>query len=338
MTEAERIRELEKHLAEAERSAGEYKAVFDNCQVGILVLDGDRVIRRANRRVAEIYGYDSPEEMIGWSADYGHASRKASEEFGRRYFDSLRETKNRHVRLRAKRKDGSFVWCRVSGTAIDRNNPKDLSLGVVWIVDDITDLVETQEHLEHLARYDSLTEMAQRSFFYEQSERMIDEACRYETPLSLLMIDLDHFKKVNDTYGHQVGDQVLSEFCRRIRDRIRGSDFAGRLGGEEFAVLLPDTGQKEASALAERLRLATEKNPVKTDKAVIPLTVSIGVGGLDQTIPDISTLISRADKALYRAKDAGRNCVRNFDRQAPKTRESGGSQGLTNARGEIGTM
>ncbi len=247
--------------------------------------------------------------MIGRNVQFGHADREAYERFGKRYFETLREGENLHVRFHARRRDGTMTWCRVSGKAIDSAVPSDLSQGVVWIVDDINDLVESQEHLEHLARYDSLTQLAKKHHFYERAEEEMARSRRYGRELSLLMIDIDHFKRVNDTYGHITGDETLARVCERIRAHIREADLAGRLGGEEFAILLPETGSEEAFALAERLRKIIGDAPIETERAELGLTVSIGVARLNPVVADVAAFIHNADQALYQAKDRGRNRV-----------------------------
>lgn len=301
--------DLQLRLKKEEEAAREYKAIFESCQMGIVVVDGERRVLRINQRMLEMYGYESADEVLGKHVEMGHENRKACEEFGQRHFQTLREGKNLHIQFQARRKDGSLFWCRVSGCAIDTEYPRDLSKGVVWIEDDITDMVEIQQRLEYLARFDSLTGMAKRSYFYDRAGEEISRSKRYGNLLSLLMIDIDHFKSVNDTYGHIAGDAVLTKVCDRIRAHIRNSDIPARLGGEEFAVLLPETGLKQGTVLAERLRTAVEKEPIAVGTNSITLTISIGLAELTGSIDDVSGLIHCADQALYSAKDKGRNRV-----------------------------
>ncbi len=135
---------------------------------------------------------------------------------------------------------------------------------------------------------------------------------RYGLPLSLLLIDIDNFKKVNDTYGHPAGDEVLRHVARRLNESLRKSDSAARYGGEEFAVVLTETGWEGALAVAERLRLNVCASAVVHDKDQIPVTVSVGVAELTKDVGGAKAeLIKRADKALYEAKHIGKNrcCV-----------------------------
>ena len=123
------------------------------------------------------------------------------------------------------------------------------------------------------------------------------------------MMDLDRFKSVNDTHGHQMGSHVLAEVGRLIRESIRGADVAARYGGEEFVVYLPDTGLPGATLAAERIREAIEHHSFSLDSVTIPVTISIGIAACPEHGRDIKSLVGRADRALYRAKETGRNRV-----------------------------
>ncbi len=158
---------------------------------------------------------------------------------------------------------------------------------------------------------DPLTEVGNRKYFQNEIERLLNEAAETNTPLSLLMVDIDFFKKFNDTYGHLIGDQVLKLVGRTLLENIKGRDVVARYGGEEFAVLLPQTGQDAAMHLAEQLRRAvgtkkiTKKN---TNETLGAITLSIGVAQYRKDEP-MTSLIDRADQGLYQAKQTGRNRV-----------------------------
>ncbi|RZL51650.1 MAG: GGDEF domain-containing protein, partial [Sphingomonas sp.] len=150
-----------------------------------------------------------------------------------------------------------------------------------------------------------------RRGFVEQAEREIARSCRYGRSSTLVMLDLDHFKAVNDTYGHPVGDQVLQQVAQVASVTLRPSDVFGRLGGEEFALLLPETNGDEAMVVAERLRRAIADHPIPlTDGRVLPVSASFGVAALGPDIASFPAWLHRADTMLYAAKAAGRNCVR----------------------------
>jgi diguanylate cyclase (GGDEF)-like protein len=123
------------------------------------------------------------------------------------------------------------------------------------------------------------------------------------------MLDIDHFKSVNDTHGHAAGDQVIAEIARRIGAGVRNIDVAGRYGGEEFVLLLPETALAGSGMLGERLRRSIAATPVATVAGALPITASLGVATAEPDVPDAATLIARADSALYNAKQAGRNRI-----------------------------
>jgi diguanylate cyclase (GGDEF)-like protein len=182
--------------------------------------------------------------------------------------------------------------------------------GVCGIATDITDRKKIQDEVERLSQVDVLTNLANRRHFMVLAEQEMSRTRRYGGPLSALMLDVDFFKKINDTYGHKAGDAVLSMLGERCRNTLRTIDIAGRIGGEEFAFLLPQTLPEKAAEVAERLRRSIADLPVELDDGrLLSVTVSIGVAGLDETVTTVDTLISLADKALYAAKDGGRNRV-----------------------------
>ncbi len=169
--------------------------------------------------------------------------------------------------------------------------------------------------LEQLAQTDPLTQLLNRRALTERISAEMERALRYDSTLALLMIDLDHFKKVNDNYGHLVGDDVLRDVGQLLLETIRGSDIVARYGGEEFLLLLPETDDVGAEAFAERIREAVERHPFgggsSGDGKILSLTSSIGVAVYPAArIESVEDLLARADAALYRAKADGRNRVR----------------------------
>jgi diguanylate cyclase (GGDEF)-like protein len=167
-----------------------------------------------------------------------------------------------------------------------------------------------------LARTDPLTGINNRRFLFEIAEREFTVALRYRPPLSLLMFDIDHFKQINDTFGHAMGDQVLQQVTQAICAEIRSADLVGRYGGDEFVVLLPHTSAQDALPLAERIHASLAAIQIETDKGLLGVTVSLGIA---QTIhktsesDTVEALFLRADQVMYAAKQAGRNCTRIFE-------------------------
>ena len=168
------------------------------------------------------------------------------------------------------------------------------------------------EKIQHQATTDGLTGLANHKTFYEILEKELWRSRRYGGQISLIMIDVDNLKKINDTYGHRAGDKVLREISRKIKECIRQIDTAARYGGDEFAVILPNTSLTDAVVVAERMVDAVAHSPAIWKKDHIPLSISVGLGQYDaDTNP--ADITSRSDQALYAAKQAGKNTVRIFE-------------------------
>lgn len=192
-------------------------------------------------------------------------------------------------------------------------------LGVWGIRHLFADMRSQTAAMERLARTDVLTGLPNRRDILARAQAELDRSLRTRHPVSLLMLDLDHFKAINDQYGHPIGDVVLRAFARIGQARMRRIDALGRIGGEEFLVVLPETDGDEALAAAERLRLAYEQGCIETTRGIVSVTVSIGAithrpGETDRQIGEntealLDRLLARVDAALYEAKQAGRNRV-----------------------------
>ena len=165
-----------------------------------------------------------------------------------------------------------------------------------------------ENRLSELAISDPLTGCYNRRYFYEMAQAYFSQMQRSTRPLSVVMIDLDHFKNINDTYGHAQGDRVLQKVAAACKSRIRGPDVFARYGGEEFVMVLPETDLPDAQLVAERLRLAIEQ--LRSELDDIPVSASIGVAmAAGETGMTLEVLLRRADEAMYRSKQAGRNQV-----------------------------
>jgi diguanylate cyclase (GGDEF)-like protein len=166
------------------------------------------------------------------------------------------------------------------------------------------------QQVQHMAMTDGLTNLYNRRGFFEVGQHFVERVQRLRGGLVALIFDVDHFKTVNDTHGHAVGDQVLMQLAERCQAQLRKMDILGRYGGEEFAALLPDTDFQLALKVAERLRAAVAATPILTQAGPIAITISIGVARWADDLADLAALLDRADHALYQAKAAGRNCIR----------------------------
>jgi len=197
--------------------------------------------------------------------------------------------------------------------------------GVIVIHQDITEQKQAQQSLEaahlilknalnfekQLARTDPLTGVNNRRYLYELAEHEFEVSLRYQQPLSVLMFDIDHFKKVNDTFGHKIGDEMLKRITQVAVQELRSADVIGRYGGEEFIILLPMTNSEQAFSLAERIRMAVAALGVPSEKGNTTVTLSIGIVEKEwrSSSESVEDVFNRADEAMYTAKQAGRNCT-----------------------------
>lgn len=197
---------------------------------------------------------------------------------------------------------------------------EDGSSKVIFTATEISQRVALYEEVQRLAVQDSLTNCFNRRHFFRLAEQEFQRAVRYHHSLSLVMLDIDHFKKFNDVYGHPAGDKVLCDFVDTCRKGLRSIDIIGRYGGEEFILLLPETGLDGALKVANRLRQALTEIKVSNSEASLAVTVSLGAASYEPGVDGIAAfddLIRLADESLYDAKAAGRNCVKS--RQNPKS-------------------
>lgn len=193
--------------------------------------------------------------------------------------------------------------------AID-HAPRAFSERETSILADLAAMTMDELELRQLVAVDALTGVLSRRAFRDEAARAMSQARRGPRPLGMVAIDIDHFKSVNDTYGHAAGDTVLAGVAAACRDNLRAGDAVGRLGGEEFAALLPGAGRTEALDVAEKLRAAVEKLRFGLGGKPVGVTASFGVAALDQATSDVDALMANADAALYEAKGSGRNrCV-----------------------------
>jgi diguanylate cyclase (GGDEF)-like protein len=206
------------------------------------------------------------------------------------------------VEVQLRTANGRTFWCRLSAQRM-RFAGEETMLGAMV---DITDQKLARERLHELATRDALTGTYNRRYLEELLRTEVERADRYSRPLTVAMIDVDHFKRVNDTYGHPVGDEVLRAIVSRCQKAIRISDALGRYGGEEFVLVLPETALNEARVVAERVRNSVSGALVVVGDRALPITVSIGLASF-QNKEKAEALLARADKALYAAKAAGRN-------------------------------
>ncbi|OPL18776.1 MAG: hypothetical protein AVO35_13040 [Candidatus Aegiribacteria sp. MLS_C] len=280
-----------------------YRNLQENLPVGIYRAERGGILQTANSALIRMMGFDSFEELqnarlqdvwVDPRQRAGMISRLRNDGYVLGY----------QVNLRRKNGEELIASFDARGTF----DPEGRLIHFDTIVQDITSRVRAKMELERLARTDSLTGLLNRQRLMERLEEEMDRTSRYRRPLSLMIIDLDHFKDVNDAHGHLAGDEVLVASAGKISQSLRKTDFAGRYGGEEFCVVLPETGMEGASGLAERLRRSLEETRhTLSDGTDLKVTCSIGVA--EASCRNVEELIAVADAALYLAKRSGRNRV-----------------------------
>ena len=188
--------------------------------------------------------------------------------------------------------------------------PREFSARDLQILTDLADMAMHEIELRQRAETDVLTGVLSRRAFKDRANQAISLSRRHKYPLSCIAIDIDHFKTVNDTHGHATGDLVLVQIATACGTALRATDLLGRIGGEEFAVILPHTSLSQAVDVAEKLRMAIRRSKVKCENLVLSVTASLGIASMGQNIKELESLLSQADKELYDAKAQGRDrCV-----------------------------
>jgi diguanylate cyclase (GGDEF)-like protein len=297
----ERERDINKELT-ALRSA------LDQSEVGVALLDSEsraQFINRAYRRLWRLPDEIAERKPTFVDLVYHARSQKAYaipadqlDDYVARRTAIVQAGDERPVDIRLA--GGEAIRCRCKVLA---DGGRMLTYG------NISDLVRSADELADLALKDALTGIHNRRHFASQLEGEWNRYRRYRRPLSLLVLDIDHFKSINDRYGHDVGDQVIVHVARLCRAQTRESDVVARIGGEEFALLLPETDLADARAAGERLREAVAREVVPSSSGAIAVTISVGAVQVDAAMADPAALVKRADEALYAAKRGGRNRV-----------------------------
>ena len=196
-------------------------------------------------------------------------------------------------------------WASLTGSRLEFGGIESIFISVM----DITNRKRIQQELERLATTDSLTGLYNRRSFFEFANKELRRAVRYKQPMALIMLDLDHFKAINDTYGHQVGDTVLRRFAELLKYNLREEDLMGRIGGEEFCAILVSSEEQGAYLVAERIRKRWMEESFDLLERQVTFTVSIGISIMLNERESIEEVMERADVGLYSAKRSGRNCV-----------------------------
>ncbi|EON92119.1 diguanylate cyclase [Marinobacter lipolyticus SM19] len=274
-----------------------YRCRFDEHWTVLFASEGCQVLT----------GY-APDELVdNRVASYASLiDPESTDEVSRAVEASVAKDEPFSIEYALRRKDGQTIWVWERGRCID----DDGDLVLEGIVLDISDRKALEEELSELATNDPLTGLNNRREMTHLLEEEVARATRYGREVAFLWIDFDHFKEINDSFGHAAGDAVLRNVSHLLVDGIRTVDSVGRFGGEEFVILLPEMGVEEAREAAERLRQRVHETPIPLDTGeTVPLTISIGIAVFPQHGRSPEALCAAADKAMYRAKQFGRNCV-----------------------------
>jgi diguanylate cyclase (GGDEF)-like protein/PAS domain S-box-containing protein len=310
------------------RASAEQALILDNATVGIAFVR-HRAIQRCNRQLEEMLGYD-PGELAGKDTALLHMSRESYDEVGRVSYAMLARgdayTEERQIR----RKDGSAMWCKVVGRAVDPAQPHE---GTIWIYDDIwaerveregleriveertTELRDAQERAQHLADHDALTGLPNRRLLEDRLTQALALSQRNRKQTAVMFVDLDRFKSINDSLGHTVGDQVLKEVALRLVRQLRVGDTVCRIGGDEFVVVLPESKRSTDAANVAAKIIETLSMPIQAADRDLSVTPSIGIAVFPEDGRDAAMLIRNADAAMYHAKESGRANYQFFTEQ-----------------------
>ena len=301
------------------KSFAEQKAILSNIQVGVLFAR-EQTIQLANRHAEQIFSY-APGEMHGLSMRSIHLSEdqfSAIDSRAKAAFETAEG--NYEDELCLKRSDGSMFWAQLRGCALEAGAPE---TGSIWVIEDITSRKAAEHEINSLAFYDPLTRLPNRRLLIDRLKQALETKTRSEKNGALLFIDLDNFKTLNDTLGHDMGDLLLQQVADRLSTSVRKGDTVARLGGDEFVVMLENLSQNRQEAAA-RTRAIGEKiidalnHPYRLAGYEHHSTPSIGITLFDDHYNrdnSVDDLLKQADLALYQAKGAGRNTLRFFDQE-----------------------
>jgi diguanylate cyclase (GGDEF)-like protein/PAS domain S-box-containing protein len=308
------------------------RALMDNSPAHIYFKDRESRFIKITNAQAQLFGLSDPEQAIGKTDfDYftdEHAQQAFDDEqeiirTGQPIIKEEKETRHNRPdtwistsKLPLRDKDGNTIG--TFGVSVDITERKQAEAELRQTKDALAaanrELQKSFVREQHLAHMDDLTGINNHRSLLKLAEHELNSAQRYQLPLSMMFLDVDHFKKINDTFGHNMGDQALKKIIQIVCGELRSADEIGRYGGDEFVILLPQTGAQEALFLAERIHSSIAKFNIDTDKGPLSLTISIGIAETIQ--PDlVQNLLLRADQALYVAKQKGRNCTVIFDQK-----------------------
>lgn len=291
-------------LVEAQKQLRRAATVFEHTRDAILITDGNGTIIAVNHAFSDITGY-RPEEVIGKNPRLLKSERQNNEFYEKLWFE-LEQKGNWQGEIWDRRKSGELfpTWQNITAVKDETGHVTDY----ISVFSDITTIKDTEDKLVRLAYHDSLTGLPNRLLFNDRLDHALQYSRRHKTMVGLLLLDLDRFKLINDTLGHDAGDQLLEEIAQRLKHSIRGEDTVARLGGDEFAIIIAKLDRMEDAATLSRKIIHAIAAPIQIPDHLLTTSVSIGISVYPDDAIDKETLYKSADVALYAAKDKGRNC------------------------------
>ncbi len=277
--------------------------VFDNVEEGIVVTDADQKIISVNRALENMLGFDHG-ECIGKTPKIFQSQRQDTQ-FYKRMWDEINENGGWQGKIQDRTKNGELIisWLSISVVKDEYG----VVTNYISIHTNLADIIKSQERIDFLAYHDSLTELPNRLNFEENLTHSLKVAKRTKTQLSILFIDLDRFKVINDTLGHHVGDELLKKVATIIKSLLRDVDMLSRIGGDEFVVTLENINATEDLAHIALKILREISKPIEVSGHILNTSASIGIAVFPDDAEDVVTLLKYADSAMYKAKDLGKN-------------------------------
>ncbi len=272
---------------------------------GIYLIDRRGVIQSWNSGAELITGY-ARQDVIGQNYDALFPDELRRDGAPTRLLEFVRANRHCKEEQRRRLRNGSEFMAHIALDSVRAGSGE--LLGFVEVIQDVTESKQREERLYQRATRDPMTGIANRGHFFEMGAQEIERARRFSEPLSMVLLDIDRFKTINEKYGHEIGDRVIVSLTKTCVGHLRNIDLLGRVGGEEFAILMPRANKEPAAEMAQRLRLliSEQRVPVPGGRD-ISFTVSLGLSSLRHTTRDLAELMRNADAALYRAKREGRN-------------------------------
>jgi len=303
------LKRVEKELSAARQYASR---IIDSSPDMIICVDADRKIAEFNPAAQKAFGY-TRDEALGRDVDMLYADPSQS----MHVHDVVASTGQFSGEVANRTKDGR-VFTSFLAASVMKDESGHL-IGVMGISQDITDRKRSEEQLAYMATHDLLTGLANRDLLNDRLRVSLARAERSRRRLAVMLLDLDHFKSINDTLGHQAGDQLLRAVAERLKQRLRRSDTVARWGGDEFVVVLPEIAEADDALRVALKAQRAFQEPFAVDDNELSVTASIGIATYPDDGANADTLIRHADAALYRAKESGRNTCRRFSTERAPT-------------------